>query len=333
MDQTVERTRIVRWDRQAPPDSALSGLESLRGMLDGTRPRPPVGSLIGIRLAGLEPGRVRMALTPAEYHYNPLGTVHGGVIATLLDTVVACAVMSTLPAGRSCLTLEIKVNYLRAITEAVGEVVGEGLAVHTGRQVGVADGRVTDANGRLYATASTTLLVFDLPPAREYPENGVRERVLQWSDPLPAARAGSAMAGIDYLRAIRDGTVARAPIAATVGLGMAEIEPGRVAMTLAPGEHLNNPGGSMHGGMIATLLDSVMGCAVHSTLPVGRGYTTLEIKVNYIRAVTAASGVITGTGEIVHAGRQVAVAAGRAVDAAGRVCATASTTCLVFDRK
>ena len=332
MDQAVERTRIVRWDPQAPADPALSGLESLRGMLDGTRPRPPVGSLIGMRVVGVEPGRVRMAITPAEYHYNPIGTVHGGVIATVLDTVVACAVVSTLPAGRSCVTLEIKVNYLRAVTQATGEVVGEGVAVHTGRQVGVAEGRITDAKGRLYATASTTLLVFEAPPARPYPDDAVRERVSSWADPLPAARAGAAMAGIDYLRAMHEGLLPRAPIAATVGLGMSEIEPGRVVMTLAPGEHLNNPGGTMHGGMIATLLDSVMGCAVHSTLPAGRGYTTLELKVNYIRGVTMASGVITGTGTVVHAGRQVAVAEARAVDAAGRVCATASTTCLVFDR-
>ena len=83
---------------------------------------------------------------------------------------------------------------------------------------------------------------------------------------------------------------------------------------------------------LATLLDSVLGCAVHSTIPVGRGYTTLELKVNYIRAITAASGLITGTGEVVHAGRQVAVAEARAVDAAGHLCATASTTCLTFDR-
>ncbi len=332
MDQTQERSRLVCWDKQVPPDPSTSGLDGLRAMAAGSRPAPPVGALLGMRVAGVEPGRVRMALAPAEFHYNPIGTVHGGVIATLLDTVVACAVLSTLPAGRACLTLEIKVNYVRALTEAAGEVIGEGVAVHTGRQVGVAEGRVTDAKGRLYATASTTLLVFDQPPPRPQADDVVRERLLRWEDPLPAARAGAAMAGIDYLRAIADGSLPRAPIAATIGMGMGEIAPGRVSMTLQPGEHLTNPGGSMHGGMIATLLDSVLGCAVHSTIPVGRGYTTLELKVNYIRAITAASGLITGMGEVVHAGRQVAVAEARAVDAAGHLCATASTTCLTFDR-
>ncbi|MEA2739079.1 MAG: hypothetical protein QOH05_2386 [Acetobacteraceae bacterium] len=87
----------------------------------------------------------------------------------------------------------------------------------------------------------------------------------------------------------------------------------------------------MHGGILATLLDSVMGCAVHSTLPKGRAYTSLEIKVNNVRAVTSESGELAAEGKIVHGGRRSAVAEAKVVDAKGRLCATASTTCLVFD--
>ena len=285
-----------------------------------------------MHVASAEPGRVRMALTPAEYHYNPIGSVHGGIIATVLDTVLALSVMSTLPAGRNCVTVEIKVNYLRALTQAAGPVFGEGVAVHTGRQVGVSEARLVDGRGRLYATASTTLLVFDTSAASARPDPRPRQHSFEWADPALGAAAGHGMAGIDYLRAMAAGDLPRAPVAAMIGMNIGQIEPGRVTMTLPPGGHLNNPGGSMHGGMIATLLDSVMGCAVHSTVPAGRGYTTLEIKVNYLRAITAASGLITGTGKLIHGGRQVAVAEGRAVDSAGHLCATACTTCLVFDR-
>ena len=275
---------------------------------------------------------MRLALTPAEYHYNPIGTVHGGVIATVLDTALGCAVLSTLPPGRGCTTLEIKVNYLRAVTEAVGEVVGEGVCVHSGRQVGVSEARLMDANGRLYATASSTLLVFDLPPGGHPSETGPLERVVTWADPHLTASAGRGMPGIDYLRGMRDGVLPRPPISTLLGFAVEDVEPGRVSMTLPPGMHMSNGvGSSMHGGMMATLLDSVMGCAVHSTVPLGRGYTTLEIKVNYLRAVTLDSGLITAVGKVVHGGRQVAVAEGTATDAAGRVCATASTTCLLFD--
>jgi uncharacterized protein (TIGR00369 family) len=158
-----------------------------------------------------------------------------------------------------------------------------------------------------------------------------RERTFAWTDPRLTADAASGMAGVDFLRGMRDGGIPAAPIAALVGLSIAEVDPGRVVMRLTPAEYHYNPIGSVHGGILATLLDSVMGCAVHSTLPKGRGYTSLEIKVNYVRAVTGDSGELSAEGRIVHGGRRSAVAEGKVVDAKGRLCATASTTCLVFD--
>ncbi|TNC09620.1 PaaI family thioesterase [Methylobacterium terricola] len=158
-----------------------------------------------------------------------------------------------------------------------------------------------------------------------------RERRVAWADPRAIARAGHGMAGLDFLRALIAGAVPPPPIVTLMGITLAEAEPGRVTMRMPAGEYLYNPIGSVHGGALATLLDSVMGCAVHSTLPAGRGYTTLEIKVNYLRAVTAGSGCVTATGRIVHAGRRQAVAEASLADEAGRLCATASTTCLVFD--
>lgn len=158
-----------------------------------------------------------------------------------------------------------------------------------------------------------------------------RRRTVTWSDPKAGAAAGRELAGIDYLRAMIEGRLPRPPVTALLGIALSSVEPGAVAMEMAVGEHLYNPIGSVHGGMIATILDSVMGCAVHSVLPLGRGYTTLEIKVNYLRAVTDAIGTVRAEGRVVHAGRQSAVAESKLVDAAGKTYATASTTCLVFD--
>lgn len=158
-----------------------------------------------------------------------------------------------------------------------------------------------------------------------------RTRTVTWADPRAAARAGRGMAGLDLLRALIAGDVPRPPIVALVGITMVSADPGTVVMRIEPGEYLYNPLGSVHGGAIATVLDSVMGCAVHSTLPAGRGYTTLELKTNYLRAFTAASGTATATGRVVHAGRQQAVAEARLVDAADRLVAIATTTCLLFD--
>ena len=159
----------------------------------------------------------------------------------------------------------------------------------------------------------------------------IRERTYSWADPKLAAEASKEMAGLDLLRGLQDGTVPPAPFAALVGLTVGDVEAGRVVMHLMPEEYHYNPIGTMHGGILATLLDSVMACAVHSTLPKGRAYTSLEIKVNYVRAVTIASGELWAEGRLVHGGRRSAVAEGKVLDARGRLCATASTTCMVFD--
>ncbi|MGA0596823.1 PaaI family thioesterase [Enterovirga sp. CN4-39] len=164
-----ERRRTVTWSDPkalAAAGRGLSGAAHLRAMMAGDLPPPPVMALLGITLDTVDEGLVRMQLQAAEYLYNPIGTVHGGIVATILDSVMGCAVHSTLPVGRGYTTLEIKVNYLRAVTEAAGIVTAEGRAVHVGRTTGVADARLFDAAGRLYATASTTCLVFDLPPAK-----------------------------------------------------------------------------------------------------------------------------------------------------------------------
>jgi len=143
----------------------MTGLELISGLRDGTIPSAPIGVLIGMSFTEVEAGRVAMRLTPAEFHYNPIGSMHGGVLATVLDSVMGCAVHTMLPKGRGYTTLEIKVNYVRAVTDASGDLAAEGKVVHSGRRSAVAEGKVTDAKGRLCATASTTCLVFDLPLA------------------------------------------------------------------------------------------------------------------------------------------------------------------------
>jgi uncharacterized protein (TIGR00369 family) len=142
-----------------------SGLDVIRGFITGELPPPGAVELLGIRMADAEHGRVVMTLVPDRRHDNPMGTMHGGVLATLLDSVMTCAVLTTLPAGRGCTTLEIKVNYLRAVTAASGELSAEGKIVQSGRRTAVAEGRVTDTAGKLCATASTTCLVFDVAEA------------------------------------------------------------------------------------------------------------------------------------------------------------------------
>jgi uncharacterized protein (TIGR00369 family) len=158
-----------------------------------------------------------------------------------------------------------------------------------------------------------------------------RTRTVTWEDPKAAAAIGQTMAGIDYLQAIIDGKLPAAPIARLMGFSIAAVSPGTAIFKLPIGDHFYNPIGSVHGGVAATLLDSVMGCAVHTLLPQGRAYSTLEIKINYLRPMTDALAEVTAEGRVVNLGRKAAFAEGKIVDAAGKIYATGSTTCAVWD--
>ena len=139
-----------------------SGLELFQKMIAGELPRPPIADTLGFYLVEAEKGRVVFQGTPQHRHYTPIGSVHGGFHATLLDSCVACAIQTTLEAGQGYTTLELKVNYIRALTDRVGPVRAEGRVIHVGKQIGTADGKLVDADGKLYAHASTTCLIFSV---------------------------------------------------------------------------------------------------------------------------------------------------------------------------
>ncbi len=147
----------------APDAAAMTGLEQLRAVFDPDRPdrAPGIGKTMGFQVLEIEEGRVVFGGTPDESVYNPIGTVHGGYAATLLDSAVGCAVHSCLKAGQGYTTLELKVAYHRAMTKDTGPVRAEGKAIQVGRRAAFAEGRIIDLQGRLYATATSTLLVFD----------------------------------------------------------------------------------------------------------------------------------------------------------------------------
>jgi uncharacterized protein (TIGR00369 family) len=138
----------------------MNGLDFLHAIKDGRIPAPPVLSLIGSRLTEVDAGRVVFEIEPAEYHYNPAGAVHGGVTFTVLDSAATCAVHSTLPAGMALTTLEVKINFLRPITSETGPMRGEATLIHKGGRTAVAEAKMLDANGLLYAYAVSTCLIF-----------------------------------------------------------------------------------------------------------------------------------------------------------------------------
>jgi uncharacterized protein (TIGR00369 family) len=161
-DEQAVRARFAGPGVAAPAQVAgLSGMQFFEAMFAGTLPAPAIGKTLDFLPVLIEPGRAVFQGRPALEHYNPIGSVHGGWIATLLDSCVGCAVHSTLAAGRAYTTAELKVNFVRPVTTRAALLRAEGKVVHVGSRMATAEGRLTGPDGKLYAHASTTCFIFD----------------------------------------------------------------------------------------------------------------------------------------------------------------------------
>jgi uncharacterized protein (TIGR00369 family) len=160
-------------------------------------------------------------------------------------------------------------------------------------------------------------------------EEGVRSRTISWTDPARARFNLRDRDGYEQLRAMARGAAAPPPAAALIGMRIDKVERGRVVFSVVADEMHENPMGTMHGGIIATLVDSAMGCAVFSMLPAGTAYTTLELKTNYVRPIVQTTGVVRAEGRVVHLGGQVATTEATVKDEAGTLYAHATSTCII----
>lgn len=150
---TSDRATIGRYD----------GLGFLRAMMQGELPYPPILDTLNFVMIEFEKGRAVFQGTPQFAHYNPIGSVHGGWYCAVLDSALGCAVHSTLPQGKGYTTLELKVNLIRPLSDRSGPVRAEGRIIHAGGQTAVAEATLLDSSGKLYASATTTCLIFDIP--------------------------------------------------------------------------------------------------------------------------------------------------------------------------
>jgi uncharacterized protein (TIGR00369 family) len=157
-----------------------------------------------------------------------------------------------------------------------------------------------------------------------------RERTFSWDDPAAIARAGAGLSGAEFFTAIADGKIAPPPIMRALDLEAAEFTEGHAVFRVTPQEFHYNPLGTVHGGVFATLLDSACGCAVHTMLPEGVFYTSLDLSVKFLRSVTVGTGPITAEGTVVHLGRRTALAEAKLTDGAGKLYATATSSCLLL---
>jgi uncharacterized protein (TIGR00369 family) len=157
------RERTFSWDDPAIAGNAAreqDGVAFLQALLEGALPGAPIAHTLDFRPVSVEPGAVVFEFTPAEFHYNPIGTVHGGMIATVCDSACGCAVQSLLPAGSYYTSIDLSVKFLRAVTTATGPMTCEGTVIHIGGRSALAQASLTDADGKLYAHATSSCMIF-----------------------------------------------------------------------------------------------------------------------------------------------------------------------------
>ena len=158
----MERSKTITWDDPmagAKKAMTMTGLEYLQAMGEGKIPYPPLMHTLDMKAVHLEKGKVTFAFTPQEFHYNPIGSVHGGVITAILDSAMGCTLQSVLDAGVGYTTLELKVNFIKSVSTKNGELRATGKIIHAGSRTALTEAQLTDENGTLYAHAVSTCMI------------------------------------------------------------------------------------------------------------------------------------------------------------------------------
>lgn len=161
----TNRKRTYEWVNPletAEKGKTMSGYDFLNGILKGEIPPPPIATTLDFHPLSLEEGKVIFEFEPREFHYNPIGSVHGGVISTVLDTVMGCALQSKLPQGVAYTTLELKINFIKAVTYKSGKMKAEGRIIHSGKSTALIEADLKDEEGKLYAHGVSTCMIFNI---------------------------------------------------------------------------------------------------------------------------------------------------------------------------
>ncbi|MFN8281814.1 MAG: PaaI family thioesterase [Chitinophagales bacterium] len=161
----MERTKTFSW--QDPTIGAtealqMEGMDYLTAMYDGKLPGPPIMHTLDFKMHSIESGKAIFSFVPQEFHYNPIGSVHGGVISTLLDSAMGCTVHTLMPKGKAYTTLELKVNFLKAITKKSGELFAVGKMIYNGGRTALVEAQIIDSNNKIFAYGVSTCLIFDV---------------------------------------------------------------------------------------------------------------------------------------------------------------------------
>jgi uncharacterized protein (TIGR00369 family) len=319
----------------------LSGIEQMRAYLRGRAPKPPIHHLTGMKATEAGPGTATFTMPATAWLLSPPGYVQLGALAILADGPLGSAVQSTLPPLTAYTTAELSMNYLRPVTAESGTLVCRGRLILAGRSLGLSECVVEDGRGRLVAHATSRCVVFPSmgpPPAEPPALPAVEHPAYETPDPYLRPVSGDSlpqevwdrMSGLEIMRGLILGDLPAPPISHLTGLRVTEAGEGSSTFVLPASEWLCSPLAKVEGGFIALLADTVIACAVQSTVPPRTSYAPLDLKVNFLRPVNPDGRDLTGRGTLIHRGRTMAVGRAELTDADDKPVAVAAGTAMIL---
>jgi uncharacterized protein (TIGR00369 family) len=330
----------VRGGVAYPALAALPGVEQVRAFLEGRAPAPPVARLTGRRIIDASFGSATYTLPATDWMLGAKGVVHSGVLALLADGALFAAVVSALPARVACTTAELSMTFFGSPPSAGGDLTARGRVLHIDNATALAEVHVHDRRDRLVAHGTSRCSVF-APFDESIQLLAPREFAAADSNPstpdphlrVPPALSGDRLDqprdGLELLRAELRGELPPPPIDQLTGMRLVGAEHGRVGFTLPASPWLRNEWGTVYGGVLSLLAKSAAAAAVQSTADRGTGFTALDIKANFLRAVPADGRELQATGTVLHRGKRLAIATAEVLHGEDRVAVLTGTTALI----
>ncbi len=329
--------RTLRWtgaDALAWRLRRHGGLDFFRAVARGDIPQAPVHAIADMRLTGAEPGYSRFEWDPGPHTLNPMGGVHGGAYALLLESAAGAAARAGAEAGLALRAVRLNVDFLRPLAAGAGTVVCEGRTVKPGRRIVLADAAMADRQGRETGRAQA---VFAAAPAEdsalpsgEPPPFVESEYRAEWGDLGATRRASAGKTGFELMfGGEQDGPPAN-PFGQTLGFAFASAGDGEVVIVSDPAERQRDATGRIHNGVAATLIDSATGCAFLTTLPAGYIFSTVSLTCDFFRPVGLDTGPLTCTGRVVERGSDLSVADAAVTGPDGAVHARGAAVCVAL---
>jgi len=318
---------------------ARTGIEQVRGFVDGAAPRPPISHLTGMLPVEAGPGLTTFTMPASPWLLSPPGLIQGGVLAVLADGPLGCAIQTTLPPATPYTTAELSMNFLRPASVASGVLTARGTVIHAGRSLALSQVSIEDARGRLLAHGTSRCVIF--PPVEAGAPAEVAPAAAPTHDtadpyerPDPGAlvpeEAWASMSGLDVMRALIDGSLAPPPIHHLTGMMPTSASDGEAAFRLPATDWLCSPLGRVEGGVIAMIADSVIASSIQTTLPARTSYATIDLKVTFIRPVMPDGRDLVARAHVIHRGRTLATSSAEVLNADGKQVATAVGSAMIF---